>query len=230
MGRLGFPSLGSNGSNDPRHCKCREIETHELLGIVGPSLSPICQPKEVVESPIRPNCFILADPSNQEAVATSHILVELFLALLKGTYLPLVVQKGGPVPVGEHSMHVKVLLICSSGCFQSADLALWLVQLSNLAPAILPILAEPGRLAVLTPGPKCRLKQASGPYTLLALQKDMIHGPNFMVHLVLSAESLLQSCPPSPDPNMTVKQVGRCSLPATSARLRDTNRSGSRRM
>ncbi|CAE7193759.1 ZNF557 [Symbiodinium natans] len=94
-------------------------------------------PKET--SPMQANCLILADPRNQEAVATSYILVELLVALLKGDVLPIVLQGKESMPENS-GRQWQVLLVCSSGCFKSSDLAYWLIDLyHDLAPVILPI-------------------------------------------------------------------------------------------
>ena len=97
------------------------------------------------ESPIAGNCLLLADPANQEAVATCYILDEMLVSLLKGELLPLTLRHGEPLPE-KVDAHWKVLLICTSGCLNSSDLAVWLVDLYEPSPVILPIIADPNFL------------------------------------------------------------------------------------
>eukprot|EP00439_Symbiodinium_sp_Y106_P028760 s5243_g3.t1 len=81
-----------------------------------------------------------ADPGNQEAVATAHVLFELLKLSKEVRMSSSVLETGDELP-GNTS---KALLVCSSGCFHSEDLASWLIRLfSAPQPAILPIIADP---------------------------------------------------------------------------------------
>ncbi|CAE6973040.1 RPS6 [Symbiodinium natans] len=86
-----------------------------------------------------PDCAILADPGNHEAVATAHVLSELLKSNKEVRLSPVVLKAAEGIPDDAS----KALLICSSGCFHSKALASWLIELSTLQLPILPILAEP---------------------------------------------------------------------------------------
>lgn len=102
------------------------------------------------ELPVQANCLLLADPADQEAVATCYILDEMLVSLLKGELLPLMLRHGEPIPE-QVDAHWKVLLICTSGCLKSSDLAAWLVDLYEPSPVILPIIADPNFLVPTEP-------------------------------------------------------------------------------
>ncbi|CAE7243445.1 RPS6 [Symbiodinium natans] len=104
-----------------------------LTGGVLPSLSSL------ERKTARPDCVILVDPRNQEAVATAHVLLELLRLGKEVRLSPVVLKAGDRVP----DYVAKALLVCSSGCFQSEALASWLIRLPTPKCAILPILAEP---------------------------------------------------------------------------------------
>ena len=87
----------------------------------------------------RPDCVILVDPANQEAVATAHVLLELLKLGKELRLSPVVLKAGEDYP----DYAVKALLVCSSGCFQSEAVASWLINLPWPQPSIFPILAEP---------------------------------------------------------------------------------------
>ena len=102
------------------------------------------------ELPVQANCLLLADPADQEAVATCYILDEMLVSLLKGELLPLMLRHGEPIPE-QVDAHWKVLLICTSGCLKSSDVAAWLVDLYEPSPVILPIIADPNFLVPTEP-------------------------------------------------------------------------------
>ena len=83
----------------------------------------------------RPDCVILVDPANQEAVATAHVLLELLKLGKELRLSPVVLKAGEDYP----DYAVKALLVCSSGCFQSEAVASWLINLPWPQPSIFPI-------------------------------------------------------------------------------------------
>ncbi|CAE7464201.1 RPS6 [Symbiodinium natans] len=96
-----------------------------------------------VEEPLFPDCIILADPDNLEAVATAYILHELLLLSVNKDMrcsLPCVLSKGQGIPGSAR----KALLICSTGCLLSFHLSSWLLDLAEMECMVIPIIAEPG--------------------------------------------------------------------------------------
>jgi len=100
--------------------------------------------KKSMSSASDPNCIILADLDNIEATATAYILLSLILPKLMGSSgnnTPTVLMKGQSLPKTATS----ALMICSEGCFRSADVASWLLAVKDLELCcILPIIAEDG--------------------------------------------------------------------------------------
>lgn len=91
-----------------------------------------------------PDCIILADLDNLEAAATAYIMLGLLLPKLVGgshNSMPTVLKKDQKMPKSATS----ALMICSEGCFRSADVASNLLAVKDLKTCcILPIIAEDG--------------------------------------------------------------------------------------
>jgi len=113
----------------------------ETMGRICDSLTRTVAPR--VEEPLMPDCIIVADPDNVEAVATAYVLHEMLMSAVNTAMrcsLPCVLKKGQGIP--ESTM--KALLICSTGCLQSFHLSNWLLDLHDMERAVIPIIAEPG--------------------------------------------------------------------------------------
>ncbi|CAE7247064.1 RPS6, partial [Symbiodinium microadriaticum] len=118
----------------------------ESIGRVCDALTGTVRP--CLERTARPDCIILVDPANQEAVATAHVLFELLKLSNQVRMSPSVLEAGDDIP----SNISKALLVCSSGCFHSEALASWLIRLfSAPQPAILPIIADPDFVVPVVP-------------------------------------------------------------------------------
>ncbi|CAE7337311.1 RPS6 [Symbiodinium natans] len=86
---------------------------------------------------------ILVDLDNMEAAATAFVLLGLVRkkVMASGGAVPHVLMKEKKVPPSVKA----VLLICSDGCFHSAQVAAWLLQVLTVKNcALLPIIAEDG--------------------------------------------------------------------------------------
>jgi len=88
------------------------------------------------------DCVIIADPDNLEAMSTAYVLFAMLSnRMIKETdeTPPGVLVKNREVPAAVSS----VLLICSQNCLDSAHIARWILQTSQVeACIVLPIIAE----------------------------------------------------------------------------------------
>ncbi|CAE7235946.1 RPS6, partial [Symbiodinium natans] len=104
------------------------------------------------EEPRFPDCLLLVDPDNLEAVATAYVLYELLLPLVSKALqcsFPYVLSKGQGVPTSSKT----ALLICSQGCLDSFHLSNWILEAVELRCCVIPIIAEPGFVVPTDFGP-----------------------------------------------------------------------------
>lgn len=116
--------------------------TPDAIELMGNDLTGTSK-KQMISSG-EPDCVVLADLENIEAVATAYILLDLILPKLAGSHrdsMPAVLTKGAPLPATTAT----VLMICSEGCFRSVEVASWLLTVIKLEKCcVLPIIAEDG--------------------------------------------------------------------------------------
>ncbi|CAE7674717.1 RPS6 [Symbiodinium sp. CCMP2592] len=115
----------------------------QTIGRLCDSLTGAVSPRLISEEARSPDCVLLVDPDNLEAVATAYVLYELLLPFLNTALrcsLPYVLKKGQGVPVSTST----ALLICSTGCLHSFHMSNWILDAVELDCGVIPVIAEPG--------------------------------------------------------------------------------------